>query len=70
MIHNIPEIKPALIAVSRDRFVISPPERRRASAASGHIRKALFPHSDHLGIPDVSFSQPKSLLYKSETSWQ
>ena len=38
-IHNIPDVKLGLIAVSRDCFVISLSERRRAEVAAAYAKK-------------------------------
>ncbi|MCH3917709.1 MAG: L-fucose/L-arabinose isomerase family protein [Spirochaetia bacterium] len=32
----------------------------------GHVGKALYALFDYLGIPDISFNQPKGMLYKDE----
>lgn len=36
------------------------------AVAFGHVGKALFAIFDYLGIPDISFNQPKGMLYKRE----
>ena len=41
MLTNIPELKPGIIAVSRDCFIISLSERRRAAIVSACAEKGL-----------------------------
>ncbi len=36
------------------------------AVAFGHVGKALFTVFDYLGIPDISFNQPKGMLYRTE----
>lgn len=36
------------------------------AVAFGHVGKALFTIMDYLGIPDIAYNQPKTMLYKTE----
>ena len=36
------------------------------AVAFGHVGRALYTLFDYLGIPEVDFNQPKSMLYRDE----
>ncbi|MBQ8301432.1 MAG: fucose isomerase, partial [Clostridia bacterium] len=40
------------------------------SVAFGHHGKALFTLFKYLGVEDIGFNQPKSMLYKSENPFK
>jgi L-fucose isomerase-like protein len=40
------------------------------AVAFGHMGKALFTLFRYLGVPDISFNQPKGMLYKTENPFE
>jgi len=50
--------------------LISKQYPHHGAVAFGHVGKALYTLFDYLGVDDIAFNQPKSMLYKDENPFE